>query len=178
MGSGASVDLVAEQAKPLDLSDVLTPRGESVKAELIRIRTLLRNTQFEPADAEPAAEVGGSVESESESEAEMSPEDAAALRKKRRNKTGPGTTRSGRKGSVMSEGMKLSMAHATGESVKGYQMEGEMEATAEGTESQENSPKPPPRDIEGGEGAEAAPAAEAGAVEGAAEAAAEAVPAA
>jgi hypothetical protein len=61
MGSGASVDLVAEQAKPLDLSDVLTPRGESVKAELIRIRTLLHNTQFEPADAEPAAEVGGSV---------------------------------------------------------------------------------------------------------------------
>lgn len=108
----------------------------------------------------------------------MSPEDAAALRKKRRNKTGPGTTRSGRKGSVMSEGMKLSMAHATGESVKGYQMEGEMDATAEGTESQENSPKPPPRDIEGGEGAEAAPAAEAGAVEGAAEAATEAVPAA
>ena len=55
MGSGASVDLTAEQAKPLDLSDVLTPRGESVKAELIRIRTLLQNTEFEPANAEPDA---------------------------------------------------------------------------------------------------------------------------
>jgi len=52
MGSGASVDLSAEQTKPLDLSDVLTPRGESVKAELIRLRTLIKNTEFEPVTAE------------------------------------------------------------------------------------------------------------------------------
>ena len=98
----------------------------------------------------------------------MSAEEAAALRKKRRNKTGPGTTRSGRKDSVMSQGMRLSMAHATGESMKGYQME----AAAEGTESQENSPKPPARTVAGEEaGAADATAGEAGAAEAAAVAA-------
>ena len=56
MGAGASVDsLAAEQAKPLDLSDVLTPRGESVKAELTRLRTLIKGVEFEP-DPEESAE--------------------------------------------------------------------------------------------------------------------------
>lgn len=42
------MNLQEEKKKPLDLSDVMTPRGESIKAELIRVRTLLANTEFTP----------------------------------------------------------------------------------------------------------------------------------
>lgn len=44
MGAGASVGdgvLEAEVARPLDASDVNTPRGESAKQEVVRLRTLL-----------------------------------------------------------------------------------------------------------------------------------------
>ena len=51
----------------------------------------------------------------SSSEPELTEEEELALRKKRRNKMGPRTTRSGRKDSVMSQGMVLSMAQTVGE---------------------------------------------------------------
>ncbi|KAF0698221.1 Aste57867_11148 [Aphanomyces stellatus] len=47
MGAGASVVVQAEAARPLDASDVDTPRGQSAKTEVARLRALLaaNNTQ-------------------------------------------------------------------------------------------------------------------------------------
>lgn len=41
MGSGTSVALQEEASRPLDASDVNTPRGESAKQEVMRLRMLL-----------------------------------------------------------------------------------------------------------------------------------------
>ncbi|GMI04941.1 hypothetical protein TrVE_jg12149 [Triparma verrucosa] len=171
MGAGASVNLNEEKKKPLDLSDVLTPRGESVKAELVRLRTLLHKTEFEPVqpvdnsltdpevlEKDPNA-AGVKFEipdpddvSVSSSEPELTEEEELALRKKRRSKTGPGTTRSGRKDSVMSQGMVLSMAQTVGEVGSSYTMTSPTdgrglghEGIKEVTQSQENSPMPEKR---------------------------------
>lgn len=110
MGSGASVNLAAERDKPLDLSDVSTPRGESVKAELIRLRAIIKTLdvqevvfQEEAEEAEPES-VGNSDE----------------RKKNRRKKAGPGTTRSGRKGSVLTMGMMNDMCRVVGEVSTGY----------------------------------------------------------
>ena len=46
----------AEAGKPLDLSDVDTPRGESVKAELRRLRAALHEQKVSEALAEKADE--------------------------------------------------------------------------------------------------------------------------
>ena len=40
MGAGASVSMQEEMKKPLDASDVATPRGESAKNEVIRLRKI------------------------------------------------------------------------------------------------------------------------------------------
>lgn len=45
MGAAASVTLNDELSKPLDASDVATPRGESAKAEVIRLRKLIFDRQ-------------------------------------------------------------------------------------------------------------------------------------
>jgi len=45
MGAGASVSMQEEMKKPLDASDVATPRGESAKAEVIRLRKLIYDQQ-------------------------------------------------------------------------------------------------------------------------------------
>ena len=45
MGAGASVTLNDELAKPLDASDVATARGESAKAEVIRLRKMIFDRQ-------------------------------------------------------------------------------------------------------------------------------------
>mmetsp|Transcript_20359 Transcript_20359/g.42454 ORF Transcript_20359/g.42454 Transcript_20359/m.42454 type:complete len:182 (+) Transcript_20359:24-569(+) len=174
MGSGASVNLQEEKSKPLDLSDVMTPRGESIKTELIRVRTLLANTEFTPvaetpdevSSGEPPAadepKAGGvnfdpsTVASESEDDMELTQEEMRELRARRRNKTGPGTTRSGRKESVMTQGMVLSMAQTVGEVGSQYTMTTEDDRAAgqppaaitEGSESQENSPMPPTREVD------------------------------
>ena len=47
MGSGASLTLQNELDKPLDASDVHTPRGMSAVAEVARLRTLLLAQQAE-----------------------------------------------------------------------------------------------------------------------------------
>ena len=49
MGSGASLTLQNELDKPLDASDVHTPRGMSAVAEVARLRTLLLAQQAEQA---------------------------------------------------------------------------------------------------------------------------------
>ena len=45
MGAGASVTIQNEMTKPLDASDVATPRGESAKAEVIRLRRMIYDQQ-------------------------------------------------------------------------------------------------------------------------------------
>jgi hypothetical protein len=63
MGAGASINetdqksLADELAKPLDGSDVATPRGDSAKAEVVRLRQLLlaRKTAEEGAGGADAA---------------------------------------------------------------------------------------------------------------------------
>ena len=45
MGAGASVNLNEELAKPMDASDVATPRGESAKTEVVRLRKMLFDRQ-------------------------------------------------------------------------------------------------------------------------------------
>ena len=81
MGAGASVAqetkdvLATESAKDLTAADVNTPRGESAKAEVIRLRKLLKDhcatdeaaaapAEAAPAEAAPAAgpqRAGGAV---------------------------------------------------------------------------------------------------------------------
>ena len=57
MGAGASVP-ADELSKPLDASDVATPRGETAVAEVVRLRALLKAT----AAADEDAGAGGAVD--------------------------------------------------------------------------------------------------------------------
>ena len=77
MGAGASVQidentsnvLKEESAKPLDASDVATPRGESAKAEVIRLRALI-------AENAKKTEATTTTEAPKEAEAEKPKEEA------------------------------------------------------------------------------------------------------
>lgn len=144
-----------------------------MKAELIRLRTILAQTEFQPVpdslitdpevlkdDANAAGvkfEVPDpdDVSVASSSDVELTEEEMLNLRQKRRSKTGPGTTRSGRKGSVMSQGMVLNMAHSVGEVGSSYTMTPPTDGRSlgrdgitEASESQENSPMPIKREVE------------------------------
>ena len=63
MGAGASVQidestsnvLKEESQKPLDASDVATPRGESAKAEVVRLRALIAENAKKAESAPVAA---------------------------------------------------------------------------------------------------------------------------
>ena len=65
MGAGASVSIQDELKKPLDASDVATPRGETAKAEVVRLRALLaekaKNMEVGPetsaADSSPSKQL-------------------------------------------------------------------------------------------------------------------------
>ena len=69
MGAGASINetdqksLTDELAKPLDGSDVATPRGDSAKAEVVRLRQLLlaRKTAEEGAGGAGGADAAASA---------------------------------------------------------------------------------------------------------------------
>ena len=69
MGAGASINetdqksLADELAKPLDGSDVATPRGDSAKAEVVRLRQLLlaRKTAEEGAGGAGGADAAASA---------------------------------------------------------------------------------------------------------------------
>jgi creatine kinase len=66
--------LKSEWEKPLDLSDVDTPRGESAKAELRRLRAALREQKIAEAEADLAAEAKAEAKGEaSESKDEYPP---------------------------------------------------------------------------------------------------------
>ena len=76
MGAGASVQidettsnvLKEESLKPLDASDVATPRGESAKAEVIRLRALIaenaKKTEATATTSEEAPKEGGDATAE------------------------------------------------------------------------------------------------------------------
>ena len=76
MGAGASVQidettsnvLKEESLKPLDASDVATPRGESAKAEVIRLRALIaenaKKTEATATTTEEAPKEGGDATAE------------------------------------------------------------------------------------------------------------------
>jgi hypothetical protein len=143
---GASSVLASEKKKPVDLSDLDGP--EAIAAELTRLRALLQSINFEPpsnAGSAVASEEEEEEEEGEEGEADDGPdtEERAAIRKKRMGKTGPGTTRSGRKNSVMSGDMRIAMATTVGETRSDYAMNPHQE----GTISQENSPMPPKREV-------------------------------
>ena len=61
MGAGASINeadqksLTDELAKPVDASDVATPRGETARAEVVRLRAML------PGLAKPIGEAGATA---------------------------------------------------------------------------------------------------------------------
>ena len=55
MGAGGSVDVSSELEKPLDGADVNTPRGESARAEVVRLRALLKNAVDASTTASTAA---------------------------------------------------------------------------------------------------------------------------
>ena len=57
MGAGGSTAVSTEQGKPLDASDVDTPRGVSAKDEVKRLRTLLSQYDPEELRATEAAQV-------------------------------------------------------------------------------------------------------------------------
>eukprot|EP00505_MAST-04D_sp_SCG-Rhode-Island_P006619 Stramenopile-MAST_4_protein_6619 len=85
MGAGASVQidentsavLKTEAAKPLDASDVATTRGESAKAEVVRLRALIAEQAKSAAPAEEAAAPAGEAAAPGE-EAAAPAEEAAA----------------------------------------------------------------------------------------------------
>lgn len=148
MGGAASI-LESEKGKPLDLADL--DSEQAVRDELIRVRTLLHAISIAPPSNanSPRADADADADGEEAAEEEESEDDdaeaRAAARKKRLGKTGPGTTRSGRKGSVMSGNMRLAMAHTVGETRSDYAM-GE-DGIEEVGPSKENSPMPPARDL-------------------------------
>ena len=78
MGAGASI-VEEELKKPVDASDVATPRGESAKAEVIRLRQLIA-AQSANKDVVAAAEVEAApAEAEAPAaEAEAAPAEAEA----------------------------------------------------------------------------------------------------
>ena len=89
MGAGASVAqetkdvLATESAKDLTAADVNTPRGESAKAEVIRLRKLLKehckvdDAAAAPAEAAPAEAAPAEAAPAEAAPAEAAPADAA-----------------------------------------------------------------------------------------------------
>jgi len=136
MGTASSV-LESEKTKPFDLSDL--DGADAIKNELIRIRTLLAGISFVvDKDSEPVIETVEGAESDGEEE-DVDEDDAearAAARKKRLGKTGPGMTRSGRKQSVMSQNMRIAMAHTVGQEKNNYAMSEEHKCVPEEPEGE------------------------------------------
>ena len=86
MGAAASLELTsetkdvlsAESGKDLNAADVDTPRGESAKAEVVRLRTILK-ARYDAEQAAAAAAAAAPAEAEAApAEAEAAPAEAEA----------------------------------------------------------------------------------------------------
>ena len=94
MGAGASVQidestsnvLKEESQKPLDASDVATPRGESAKAEVVRLRALIAENAKKAESAPVAAATAEGGEAAATTEAATAEEATGRSSKGRSSK--------------------------------------------------------------------------------------------
>ncbi|GMI53302.1 hypothetical protein ScalyP_jg9803 [Parmales sp. scaly parma] len=151
-------DFTTEQRRPLDLSDLTTP--EAVSAELCRMRKVIsrlngdnivildpeeiyspvppkgrklpQDPQVEKPPPSPRAEISEkpSVTESDSSYEETNVVPSPSKKASRRNKTGKGTTRTGRKGSILSNNMRVQMALVMVDGAGTYGGEGEGEGEA------------------------------------------------